>query len=106
MSRRQDRERKRAEREREDELRWFIGDVRGRRMLRRLITDSRYGQPNFSGNSRDAFEIGRQKLVADLVNEIKVVALDQFHRLEVEAQDDERRYAQAQAEPDDEDPDQ
>lgn len=105
MSRRQEREQKRKAEERAEDLRWLIGNVRGRRILRDLMGRSRYGEPSFSGNSRDAFELGRQKLVADLVSEIKTIALTEFHRLEIEAQADEKRAEQAQAEPDDEEPD-
>lgn len=105
MSRRTEREEKRKQRQREDDLRWLIADPRGRRILRQLMADARHDQPTFNGNSRDAYVIGQQKLIADLVREIKAVALPDFHRLELEAQAEETLERQQQEPADDDEPD-
>lgn len=104
MSRRAEQREKRKQRQREEDLRWFIGDARGRRLLRQLMADARHDQPTFNGNSRDAYVIGQQKLVADFVREIKAVALSDFHRLELEAQAEETLERQQQEPADDDEP--
>lgn len=105
MSRRQEKERRRKERQREDDLRWFIGAPAGRRLLRELMEASCYGRPQFAGNSSDAFRIGQQKIVATLVDDIKGVALEDFHRLEIEARAETQIEAAAASRDDDEDAD-
>lgn len=96
MSRRTEKEAKRRQRQREDDLRWLIGAPQGRRILRKLMEDARHDRPTFSGNSRDAYILGQQKLVSDLVQEVKDAALEDFHRLELEARAENRIEAETQ----------
>lgn len=101
MSRRTEAREKLLARQRDDDLRWFIGSVRGRRMLRAMIADSGYGKHTFMGNSRDAYEAGRQKFVAGLVEEIKTLTLEQFHVMEIESRTEETNAILAESTPDD-----
>lgn len=105
MSRRTEKEARRKARQREDDLRWFIGAPAGRRILRELIDSSGYARPQFAGNSSDAFRIGQQKLVAGLVDEIKSTALEDFHRLELESRAQQQLDAAANADGEDDDVD-
>ncbi len=86
---------KRFQREREEDLRWLIGDVRGRRILHRLLQANGYATPVFNGNSRDAMVIGRQAAVTEFLNEIRAIDLASVHAMEVEAVAAEK-YAKAQ----------
>lgn len=103
MSRRTEARDKLLIRQREDDIRWFIGSAKGRRMLQQMIVDSGYGKHTFMGNSRDTYEAGRQKFVAGLVNDIKTIALEQFHLMEIEARVDEISANHAETAPDDND---
>ena len=96
MSRRSE---KRLKREAEDDLRWLIGDVRGRRILRQLLKDNAYATPIFNGNSRDAMVIGRQAAVTEFLNRIRAVDLASVHLMETEAAAAEK-FAQQSAEAD------
>lgn len=101
MSRRTEAREKLLARQRDDDLRWFIGSPRGRRMLRSMIEDSGYGKHAFMGNSRDTYDAGRQKFVAGLVAEVKALSLEQFHLMEIEARADEISANHAESAPDD-----
>lgn len=101
MSRRSEARDKLLAKQRDDDVRWFIGSARGRRMLRQMIEDSGYGKHTFMGNSRDAYESGRQKFVAGLVEEVKRLSLEQFHLMEIEARADENDANHAESAPDD-----
>jgi hypothetical protein len=103
MSRRSEARDKLLAKQREDDIRWFIGSVRGRRMLRAMIENSGYGRHTFMGNSRDAYEAGRQKVVAGLVEEIKALTLEQFHLMEIEGRTEETSANHAETTPDDND---
>lgn len=103
MSRRSEARDKLLAKQREDDIRWFIGSVRGRRMLRAMIADSGYGKHTFMGNSRDTYEAGRQKFVAGLVEEIKTLTLEQFHLMEIEGRTEETDAILAETAPDDND---
>lgn len=101
MSRRSEAREKLLAKQRDDDMRWFMGSVRGRRMLRTMIEDSGYGRHVFMGNSRDAYEAGRQKFVAGLVEEIKALSLEQYHLMEMEARSDAIDANHAEITPDD-----
>lgn len=101
MSRRSEAREKAQAKQHDDDLRWFIGSQRGRRMLRAMIADSGYGKHTFMGNSRDTYEAGRQKFVAGLVEEVKTLSLEQFHLMEIEARADEIDANHAESTPDD-----
>lgn len=90
MSRRSEAREKLLAKQREDDLRWFMGSPRGRRMLRAMIADSGYGRHVFMGNSRDTYEAGRQRFAATLVEEVKGLSLEQFHLMEIEGRAEEK----------------
>ncbi len=84
MSRKTEQRAKVARRQREDDLRWLVANAQGRRVVAGLLAEGAYGQNVFTGNSQGAFLQGKQAIANGLAAEIKLVALEQFHAMEVE----------------------
>jgi len=99
MSRRLDKLKKREQHQREADLRWFLSDARGRRIVWRLLQDNHYAEPIFNGNSRDAMVIGRQAAATEFLRDLKAIDINLVHRMELEAID-AQKLAQQSAEAD------
>jgi hypothetical protein len=85
MSRRQKAREKRAEQQWANDIRWLMGDERGRRIVAWLLEQGHFNKCVFTGNSSGNFMQGQQALAIQIANECRVLALKDFHRMEVES---------------------
>lgn len=85
MSRRQEAREKRARQQWANDIRWLMANEQGRRIVAWLLDRGHYGKSVFSGNSHGNYMQGQQALAIELANECRVVALTDFHRMEVES---------------------
>lgn len=99
-SRKQAKREKRARQQWADDLRWLMEAPQGRRIVQNLLDRGAYGQNVFTGNSHGNFLQGRQALANELAAEIKLIALEGFHRMELEARSAQQFAEQEQSLPD------
>lgn len=85
MSRRSEAREKRAQQQWANDVRWLMGDERGRRVVAWLLDKGHHGKCVFQGNSAGNFLQGKQALAIELANECRVLALNDFHRMETES---------------------
>lgn len=73
---------KRRENERlaeESDWRWLMGDMRGRRIIAKILAEAEVDKVIFNGNSRDAFALGRRALAVESIeNRAKKHAHEDF----------------------------
>jgi hypothetical protein len=85
VSRRSEQREKRAKQQWVEDLAWFMSSPRGRRIAAWLLEQGHHGKCVFSGNSHGNFMQGKQALAIEFANECRIAALQDFHRMEVEA---------------------
>lgn len=100
MSRRQEARQKHLVKQWADDLLWLMSDARGRRIVANIMQRGAYGRDVFSGNSHGNFNQGRQSLASELVQEIRMIAFNDFQRMEREATNAEQLAQQADSLPD------
>jgi hypothetical protein len=93
LSRRKRRQLKLAEVQREDDLRKLLSVDWGRRFVADLLLKCSVGRNVFTGNSQGFFLQGQQSIGNGLSAELKSVALEQFHLMEVEQACAQQRIA-------------
>ena len=92
-TRREAQRQKRVMEQWEGDLRWLMAAPQGRRVVANLIARAGVGRVVFNGNSRDAFVLGRQSLPTELLQEIRLIALDMVHLMEVEQDQAQKNLA-------------
>lgn len=85
MSRRTEARQKRAQRQWADDLRWLLGDPRGRRVVANLIDRAGLNVSAMTGNSMAFYTLGRHDYVRQFVNELREADLTSFRRMEDES---------------------
>ena len=86
MSRRSEQRNKRRQEQFDNDIRWLMGDARGRRIVQSWIDDAGINTVSpFTGNSATFYKIGQQDFVRGFVNHCRRVALQDVRRMEDEA---------------------
>lgn len=90
-------EKQQAERQRdqqletEEDLRWLMGDERGRRFMWRLLGMTKVFRNAFTGDSRTFFQCGEQNIGHQLMGQLHSVCPGQYHRMVKEQSSDRKR---------------
>ena len=74
----QDKIQKRLADERKSDLEWMLLNERGRRILFRLIEDTRSFEVSFTGNSGSYFNDGRKSVGLELFHEVMGISPESF----------------------------
>jgi hypothetical protein len=100
-SRREEQRLKRQQKQWAEDLTWMMADVRGRRVIANIMQRGGYGRDVFTGNSQGNYLQGRQSLATEFVHEIRMIAFNDFQRMEREAANAQRIAQQVDNLPDD-----
>jgi hypothetical protein len=86
---------KRKEQRLKDDIKWILSDPRGRRIFWWLFNITKVFETGFMGNSRDAYEWGKQfvgKILLSKVMEINgFKSLDQMYREDMAEKESEKK---------------